>query len=206
MSKLIKGITDPYERAAIRNDRAIEAMQAGFKSKAAQKEALDELNHAYEEMSRLLADKTTYEDYCKGVYPSSLCHWREKHVDNLQDICPEAVAVVVELAATRAEVKGAPINKPAPKAKNELAEAAVRRVKSIMEQVEDFNERKLEAETLLDMFGGLSVSASAHWVHGHKGARFIRHFWYLNGRLTALNTICGIVQKLKDEGKLKDAE
>lgn len=48
------------------------------------------------------------------------------------------------------------------------------------------------------------VTATAHYVHGHKGTVFLRTFYYLGGRLTPLNTIIAIIEQTAEN--LKEAE
>ena len=62
----------------------------------------------------------------------------------------------------------------------------------------DLYPRKNKAGEIIPS-ASLPVSVNAHWVRGHKGTDFVRHFFYLRGKLTPLQTIMAIAQTLDDE-------
>jgi hypothetical protein len=51
---------------------------------------------------------------------------------------------------------------------------------------------------LAEVFKYLPISVTPHWVF-RDGGRFIRYFYFMAGKLTALNTILAVMQTLEDE-------
>lgn len=204
------------ERVAKRIADAQAAFEAGFLSKAAQKRALDDLNRAYDmiretahdaQIDHANADETgpLCTDYqARGEFfascdlPFDLHQVRDRHVAIIEEWSADHAPVVRDLIALRAAIKAAEI---APAPVNEEKE----RVEAIRQTIVDEMARRqaqfVEALDLGRKFGGLPVTVSAHWVHGHKGAIFLRHFFYLNGRLTPLNVIIAAAQRLEAEKK-----
>lgn len=198
----------PADRIAL----AQAAFEAGFASKAAQKRALDDLNRAYDAIRTAAHDAQI--SYANGNpalnnhgenrnrffndndLPFDLHQVRDRHVEIIAKWGNEA-QTVRDLIALRAAIKAAPIA-PAPvKPEAEAKAEAVR--KSIVEIMEARKAQFVEALEIGRMFGGLPVSVNAHWVHGHKGAVFVRHFFYLRGKLTPLNLIIAAADQLERE-------
>lgn len=183
------------------------AFEAGFLSMAAKKRALDELNRAYRNEYDLLmvailkactpenADENSA-DYWGGA--SELHQVRDRHLDIFKRYGFDT-QLITDLLALRAAIKDAEIA-PAP-AKPEIEVRAEKVRKSIIEEMEARKAQFVEGMEIARLFNGLLVSVNAHWVHGHKGARFIRHFFYLRGTLTPLNMILAIAEAYQDEKK-----
>lgn len=174
---------------------AAAAFETGFASKAAQKRALDDLNRAYSRArdaatGAMLAAKvdTVSPDYWE--LPFDLHNVRDRHVAILEVWTPGHA--VADMVAMRAEIKAATIAAPVV---NETAAKVETVRRSIVEEMERRKAQFVQGLDMADRFGGLSVSVNAHWVHGHKGAVFLRHFFYLFGRLTPLNTIIAIADE-----------
>lgn len=183
------------------------AFEAGFASKAAQKRALDDLNRAYEtirDAAHTAQIKAANNNpglnnhgenriafFAANDLPFDLHQVRDSHIEIIAKWGDEA-QTVRDLIALRAAIKAAP-TAPAPaKPEIEVRAQAVR--KSIIEEMEARKAQFVEGLEITRMFNGLPVSVNAHWVHGHKGAQFIRHFFYLRGKLTPLNMILAIAE------------
>jgi hypothetical protein len=105
------------------------------------------------------------------------------------------------MIALRQAIKDAEILPVPAKPESEARAEVVR--KSVVDMMEARKAQYVHALELGRLFGGLPVSVNAHWVHGHKGARFVRHFFYLYGRLTPLNLIIAAAEQLEREKEAK---
>lgn len=185
------------------------AFEAGFLSKAAQKRALDELNRAWSNIhddihhAVIKQANDTWQHNCEERWaffrenetPFDLHQIRDKHFPTIEKWSDHG-PIVRDLIALRAAIKGAELA-PAPVNEEKAKIETIRR--SIIEEIEMRKAQFIEGLEMARHFKGLPVSVNAHWVYGHKGARFIRHFFYLNGKLTPLNMIMAIAQTLEDE-------
>lgn len=211
----------PAERIA----SAQAAFEAGFLSMAAKKRAQDELNRAYETIreaaidgvrafARNEAPGTDEAAYAirNGIFrandlPFDLHQVRDAHIVTIRKWRGDEAGMIRDMIALRAAIKDAPLS-PAP-AKPEIEVKAEQVRRTIMEEMERRKALYIDGlditRTLNEIFPradgkiALPVSVNAHWVHGHKGARFIRHFFYLHGKLTPLNTIIAIAETLERE-------
>lgn len=192
---------------------ATETFNNGFTSKAAKKRTTDHLNRAYDIIEDVLRDKILAmrngvddkeEARLSDLYWAipKLYQWREKHNTIFAEF-PDFIEKVAVLDGLRQATKDAeitPIIKEVSEADNKVE--AVR--KSITEEMERLNKQYIEGLGLAEHFGGLHVSVNAHFVTNAHGTMFLRHFFYLNGKLTALNMIIAIAQGFKDkQGKTK---
>lgn len=195
---------------------AIEAFDHGFYAKAHQKEALDQLNRAYEALrddshsrqvdtisARLPNSQTTEEwnewraFYAANDLPFDLHNVRDRHLPILEQFGGYAQRVQ-ELRDLRNAIKAAPI---LPVVKDET-KAKVEKVReTLIELMERRKAQVLEAVEIGHVFGGLPVTVNAHWVTHEKGTVYLRHFFYLDGKLTALVVILAAAQKLEEERK-----
>lgn len=188
------------------------AFEAGFASKAAQKRALDDLNRAYSRIrdaahSRQIARanerfgndyQARSEFFAKNDVPFDLHQVRDRHVTIITFWTDaETSRTLVSAIALRAAIKEAPIAPAPAKPEAEVKAEAVR--KSIIEEMEARKAQFIEGLDIARHFNGLPVSVNAHYVHGHKGTVFIRHFFYLRGKLTPLNMILAIADAYKAE-------
>jgi hypothetical protein len=199
-------------------DAATNALEAGFLSEAARKRALDNVNRAYDLITRavreehlayfhalphddngrpvLAADEQANHDRIRDLYYGipALHVLKDKHFAAYAE-WPRFEAAR-DLVALRAAIKAAEIVKhERPVKENDEVRKYV--IKTLEERKAEF----VSGVKLAHLFGGLHVTASAHWVYGHKGARFIRYFFYLNGRFTALNMIMAIAEKYQADTK-----
>lgn len=188
------------------------AFDAGFLSMAAKKRAQEILNRAYTAIRDEIhtaqikvanADPATNQHghergafFERNALPFDLHQVRDRHFDIAANF-GAGFMIVRDLLALRASIKDAPLA-PAPvKPEIEVKAEAVRR--TIMEEMERRKALYIDGLEMARHFGRLPVSVNAHWVHGHKGAQFIRHFFYLAGKLTPLNTILAIADTLERE-------
>lgn len=207
--------------AADRLANASAAFEAGFASEAARKRALGEINYAYDKakdevMKAILAARSpeTEEENHKDYWsiPMYVHHVRPAHLATAAKY-GNAFAIVPDMIALRDAIKAAEIAPLPVKPEAEVKAAAVR--KSIVDEMERRKAMFVEGLDLGRVFAelyprknkageivpsaSLPVSVNAHWVRGHKGTDFVRHFFYLNGKLTPLNTIMAIAQTLDAE-------
>lgn len=198
--------------AADRIEIAQAAFEAGFLSMAAKKRAQEELSRAYEAIRTAAHDRqitranerfgddyqARMEFFANNELPFELHQVRDRHITiitywtNAETIRDLSAAI-----ALRAEIKAAELA-PAP-VKPEAAQKAEAIRKTITEQMEARKAQYIEALDIARHFNGLPVSVTAHWVHGHKGARFIRHFFYLRGKMTALQVILAAAETYERE-------
>jgi hypothetical protein len=189
---------------------AQDAFDAGFQSKAAQKRALDELNRAYFSIrdaahTEQIKGAPSFDDqaarrahFNANEMPFDLHHVRDLHIEIIAAWGGNPV-LVRDMIALRLAIKAAEIAPP-PVNENKVRVETVR--KSIVEEMERRHAQYVEGLDMARHFGGLHVSVNAHWVYGHKGAVFLRRFFYLAGRLTPLNTIVCIAEQLEREKEL----
>lgn len=196
--------------------------EAGFTSKAGQKRALDELNYAYSGLREALmtvilaarspeTETQNHADYW-GV-ASDLHQVRDRHFEIAGRYNAPGFAIVRDMIALRLAIKAADIAPPPARPELEVKAEVVRR--SIVEEMERRKAMFIEGLDLGRVFAelfprknkagetipsaSLPVSVNSHWVHGHKGTNFTRNFFYLNGKLTPLQTIMAIAQTLDQE-------
>lgn len=203
-------------------DEAMTGLESGFLSEAARKRALESLNRAHRQVEEQIhnvqlayfhalphdengrrevpaSEQANYDRISALYYNFPALHViKDKHFEAYAEY-PQ-FAQMRELINLRNEIKAAEIVKH----ERPLNEEKVEEVRKFVAKT--LEERKAEFVSgveLAHIFKGLHVSVNAHWVYGHKGARFIRYFFYLNGRFTALNMIMAIAEKYQadTEGK-----
>jgi hypothetical protein len=187
---------------------ALDRFNAGFSSKAGQKDALDYVTRAYEVLRRELQDAclaTPRVDAATGkmapaveaVYwdvPSYPHQFKAKHSDLIRaafgDRFDVLIAQAEELVALRETIKAADI---VPPAKDETKARAAKIVESIKARMDRLQARYLEAIDLSDVLDDgvyiRGLTANSHYVTNEQGTTFLRTFFYLHGKLTPLNTI-----------------
>ena len=191
---------------------ALEALNAGFSSKAGQKTALDNVTRAYELVKETFSravlaveDRHEADGSMKPVYkavywdiPSYPHQYKDKHDEAVRaafgDRFDAELEMIDQLVQLRELIKAAPINAPV------RAEPSVFEVKA-RETIADLMERRkaqfARALDLHEVFGGLPVTANSHWVVNEHGTRFIRTFFYLRGELTPLNLIIAAAEQIE---------
>ena len=187
-------------------DRAHAAFEAGFTSKAAKQAALNDISRAYgllrDEITNLVLDvareeRTASHNDLYWDLPSCPGHWRARHRVLAVSTFPQTAEIcdrIEELATLRAAVKDAVVVHKV----DERVERVQNSVRKVMEQRQAAYARGLD---LSELFGGLSVSANVHLVTNQHGTSFLRAFYFMHGRLTALNVILAVAQTLTDEAK-----
>jgi hypothetical protein len=198
------------------------AFENGFQSKAGQKRALDDLNRAYGYIREILmrailaarspeTEAQNHEDY--WAVPNDLHQIRERHFE-LAARYVDNFGIVRDMIALRNAIKGAEIAPPPARPELEVKADTVRR--TIVEEMERRKTMFVEGLELGRLFAelyprtgkdgealgpsaSLPVTVNAHWVRGHKGTDFVRHFFYLGGKLTPLNMIMAVADQLERE-------
>ncbi|MFS1428777.1 hypothetical protein LMH73_016940 [Vibrio splendidus] len=184
---------------------ATELFNAGITSQAGKKRVNFLLGNAFDSAkNKLQATILTERSECVGTEKEAdldalywavpeLHNWREKHYSLFAQY-PEHVDMIRKLVELRAATKAADIitiEKDAGKEKIE----AVR--KTIVDEMARKKQQFVEGLELAKLFNGLNISVNAHYVTNEKGTEFIRHFFYMNGKLTALNMIIAIAEELE---------
>lgn len=210
-------------------DAALDAFNAGFTSKAAQKSALDDVSRAFDIVSGevkkavlarrpFIADTATREEFVTwheafrasidgAIYyeaPFYLHLIREKHISLIDQAGFGVEARTIEsLIDLRNQIKAAPVNPPV--RDTATIEAKARVEKSIIEIMQKRGEQYARALNLGELFNGLPVSANSHWVVNQHNTQFVRTFYYLAGELTPLNVIIAAAQELERRKEGADA-
>jgi hypothetical protein len=184
-------------------NRANEKFEAGFTSMASQKDALQNLGHAYDILKDDVRkfcltfpreDRTEQQDNVYYSIPHNLHQWKAKHTSLVLSVFPHAETLTTQienLVELRETIKSAEIVKVERKANDKVATIT----KTIHEMIAL---RKSQFETgmkLCEVFGNLPVSMNWHYVVNQHGTSFIRVFYYMNGKLTPLNMICYIIEQ-----------
>lgn len=208
------------DRALARMSQLIADACAGagdsFASTAAQKRALDLVNRAYRIAHQLqhdaaiaaarpladAGDPAAWNAYWSALRasdtPFELHQVRDRHLPLFDAVAiGDGVtlgAIVRQLVALRGEIKSAPIAAAVAVTKPE-AELAARVERSLGALIDLRRAQYASGLRLLDVFGRLPVTVSVHVVRGHKGAVFLRRFYYLDGKLTPLGVICALLEE-----------
>lgn len=210
MTKAIKVSLTTAQRIDRNFEVATLAFEAGFKSEAARKRALSELNYAYGYLrsdfhtSVIDAGRVAFPDalnqnpeqyaaYCDHLnafeVPFDLSAIRPKHIPLFSTEEQNTIQALVDL---RKAIKGAEI--VLVEVSENVKRAEVVR-KTIKEEMDARKQSYINGYDLSKHFG-LHVYANAHYVRHCKGTEFVRTFYYLNGNLTALNIIIAIAEQL----------
>ena len=172
-----------------------------FTSMAEQKRALDVVARAYEKLRDSVMDRILAElpesDERHTLYWGVPSNLRYINSMEMETYAPFGFAPVEQLIELRNQVKATPIVKPERVSETQRRIAAARQ--SIVEEMERRKARYVEALELGRLFGGLRVTVNAHWVRNQHGTEFLRYFFYLDGRLTALQIIIAIAEQLERE-------
>lgn len=185
-------------------ETALEAFDAGFSSAASKKRCFELLNAAYDIVrhqishgyldlrnSGVMTDDEIHELYY-GV-PFGLHQWRSKHSDAYKKDFPTQVERIESLVVIRNSVKETEIVKVAPK-NAEYKEQVERIEKSLHEIFEARMESYERTLRIAELFKGLHVSVHPHMCYMNNGTKYVRYFYYVHGKLTALSTIMAAVQ------------
>jgi hypothetical protein len=190
--------------------KAQELIDAGFCTKAAQQSALQLLNRAYSNTNDIVHDLVItharaavpgwdkVEDHNDPLWveyrsiidahdlPFDLHQVRPVHVERAAALAPASAQIMQELVNMRAVAKATPIT-PMVKDETKVRVAAVRA--SLIEEMARRKAQYVEALDMARQFNGLPVSVNAHWVRHEQGTMFLRHYFYLRGKITPLQVL-----------------
>jgi hypothetical protein len=179
------------------SDSALDALNAGFVSKAGQNDAIADLRRAYEIhceviASGLLADRSIagWNDLYYGK--PDLHNWKPRH-SAAYALWADQVAEIEKLVELRTAIKAAPVNAPARK---EPSPYEVKARETLMDLCKRRNSQYLRAIDLAAVFNGLPVSANTHSCVADTGTPYLRTFYYLAGEFTALSVIIAAADEI----------
>ena len=201
---------DYAKRYEVSLTRAIAAFETDFTTKSAKKDCLGDLNSAYyalhNEHHGLVIDaapkdfdQERIEHFQKFDTPFDLHHVREaKHRAAFEAFGEGYWTKVAELIKLREEIKATEVVKVETKV-DELKEVRAKVEKSLAETMDLRKAQVIEGFKLVEIFKGLPVSINAHYVTNQFGSTFIRHFYYMNGKLTPLSVILYVLQETAEK-------
>ena len=196
------------ESAQMYLDRALVLWELGFSSKVSKKTALQQVTSSYEcersiimnsllDTPRAERIEPQHNDLYWGSphYPHQ---WKARHSEMFREQWPEVVKRIEHIVEIRDAIKATDVvPRFKPKSPEEIKRTKVE--KNIKEIMERRKEKYVHGLELTEQFGGLYVTVNSHYVVNHHGTHFIRNFYYLHEKLTALNTIICVYQKHKDD-------
>lgn len=188
---------------------ASKLLDAGFCTKAAQKRAMQCLNYAYDRTRGLVHDtaidtargdrwqageqpteeawKAYWEELNQYEVPFNLHEVRDRHIAICETLgLPGCSQIIRELLDMRQLVKDTPVV-PQPRDETKKRVEAIRM--DLMEIIAKRREQYVEALDMARHFGGLPVTCNVHWVRHEQGTMFLRHYFYLRGKLTPLQVL-----------------
>ena len=177
-----------------------------YKSKAEQKRELEKVSKEYDKIRSSMMDKMLNEKNAGRPQMMNTLYWNtphylhqfsEGHATLFSDDFKNEVKQIFELKQIRQSIKDTPID-PKPEPKNKRETEIVNSIKEIMERNKKNYITGLE---LHKHFGYLPVYVNAHLVTNAYGTTFVRHFFYMDGKLTALNVILAVLDTIKREEK-----
>lgn len=183
-------------------NRANEKFEAGFTTMTSKNEALQDLGHAYdflkEEIRNLCLtfpreNRTEQQDDVYWGIPHDLYQWKPKHTALVLSVFPHAevfTSQIETLVEARNAIKSAEVVK-VERSVNPRAEMINKSVAEIIALRKSQFERGVQ---LYDIFNGLPVTATWHYVTNQFGTSFIRVFYYMAGKLTPLNMIIAVLE------------
>jgi hypothetical protein len=180
---------------------ALDAFNAGFASKSAQKTAIENVTRAYDLNAQairdaLLADRTiggNRDGWAELYYNVPALHnWKAKH-DATYAFAGDLIQSINDLVELRATIKNAAV---APVPVREVSKYEVAAIKTIQDIITLRKTQYARAIDLGTIFNGLPVQAHTHQVTNQYGTTFLRTFYYLFGDLTPLNIIIAAAEEL----------
>lgn len=189
---------------------AQELIDAGFPTKAAQKTAMGYLNRAYADTREIVHDLVIddarmsfpgcmevkdgndplWQGYLAALresdIPFDLHQVRDAHLAIINAFAPASYEIVKDLIAMRQVAKDTPI---VPLPKNETKERIETVRKSIIDEIERRKAQYVEALDMARLFNGLPVTVNAHYVRHEQGTVYLRHYFYLRGKITPLQVL-----------------
>lgn len=188
--------------------KSLDLFNGGFTSQAQKKEVnnlllaaydfvIDELRQTIKEDTLSRAGASDEPITMPELYFSipRLQHWKEKH-NQMFALYPVYVEKIAQLVSLRSATKLAPVTPIETKMDNSYHKESEKIQEAVSSLLSKKNKQYIEGVQLAEMFNGLSVSVKAHRVSNARGTEFTRHFYYLEGKLTALNLIVAIAYNL----------
>ena len=194
--------------------KALGLFNDGFASQAQKKRVNDLLLVAYEfvvdELRLAIRNQTEPEIHHKtkplsDLYFSipSLRHWKDKHSLMFKDY-PEHLARITRIVSLRSATKNAELTPINSNERKRACRLETEKVQSSLSALIDKKQGQyIEGLRVAHLFNGLDVTVNSHQVTNYQGTEFTRHFYYLNGQLTALNLIIAIAYGFDDHNKTK---
>lgn len=170
----------------------LELIDAGFSSKAAQKEALSLVSKGYQIVRDGFLEQ--FHGTGSGLFwdvPIDLHHATPKKLAKLASVqgFEHFECWTSQLRDLREAVKAAPVVKQPPKSEKVAAEKVQQSLEEILVELD----RMVEVGSL---FNGLPISATPHMVC-RDGRWYRRTFFYWNGKLTPLSMIIAAAEAIK---------
>jgi hypothetical protein len=133
--------------------------------------------------------------------PHNLHQWKPKHHLSLIIVdlgCDEYIKTINELKDLRDAIKDTEI---LPVITNDSKIKIKQIEKSIEEYIKSKQQQFISGLSLAHIFNGLNVSVNSHYVTNQHNNTFIRCFYYLNGKMTALQMIIAIAEQYAEDIK-----
>ncbi|EGT3611227.1 hypothetical protein FAP59_16665 [Morganella morganii] len=199
-------------------NKAIDMVNNGFSSLACKKRALAEINRAYEyvrdHISNVLLDvrlksiEQNYIDKINDIYYDipMYCHnYRQSHEDKLLELIPEnkdIICLLMELQIFRTNVNNISVIKP--ENNNAFGNFKIEKYENLKDKMERLKKQYDHALSCAEFFGGLPVTSNIHLCINQHGTRYVRAFFYLDGKLTPLRLIMAAMEEAKRKGFIKE--
>jgi hypothetical protein len=162
------------------------------------KEKLSKSCKLVENWSGAVKNKSKQEMVYTYDIPMSLHHIKIEDKEYL-DMKGYNSKEIFNLLELRNQIKDYPILPPQQNKEQEFHDRVLNNIKQKLDNTESKIAQGLD---LVEMFGYMDVSCDAHYVTNQYGTTFIRHFFYLNGCLTALKTIQATYFQAVEKGLL----
>tara|TARA_X000001382_G_scaffold109125_1_gene85259 strand:+ start:169 stop:792 length:624 start_codon:yes stop_codon:yes gene_type:complete len=192
-------------------EQAIDLSSKGyFLSKSSQKQAIDNLNRAYDNLTdysniKFPKGSTPQQKWeFRFDLPQNLHHVNEKHRP-IFDKCGLDVEYIMQVSEIRSLVKSMDIIKPSKdNAEQKLNDIIIKMAKEHPKKegvisLKTYNFAEDEVDLLEKSFGSIKGRVNYDWHHvtNQYGTSFIRVFWYLDMKVTKLSTILSLASKEK---------
>lgn len=206
-------MTNLSDRSSKRLDSVAEALTKNFASEAARKRAMEDLRSVYDEVKNAvmteilnrMGPREHDENFREIMTPEqevlNELYWSFPDFQHVKPATFEKFAgyplmnVLEEIVQLRVAVKTMEVVKY----EKPIEQVRVERVqKSLAEQMQYRKEAFERGVELTHMFKRQGISVRGHYVIGHKGTIFPRFFYYLHGKLTALNTILAVAEETEE--------
>lgn len=168
------------------------------RNKISQKEKLSKSCRLIENWSGTVTSKSEKEMVYVYNIPMSLHHIKVEDKDYL-DVLGYNSKEIFNLLELRNQIKDYPILPPQQSKEQEFHDRVLDTIKQKLDKTESKIAKGLD---LVEWFGYMDVSCDAHYVTNQYGTTFVRHFFYLNGSVTALKIIQATYFQAVEKGLL----